>query len=113
MSPDGSIFAIAVGGEVDPRICLLSLSGGSDREITVRGWPNILGLDWSADGKGFYCGSISPEGAALLFVDLNGAARILWRDKGPGLIGIPSPDGRYLAIGATVHNSNAWVLEGF
>jgi hypothetical protein len=53
LSPDGSMFAISRGGEVESHIRLLSLTGGSDREITVKGWPNKTGLSWSADGKGF------------------------------------------------------------
>ena len=30
-----------------------------------------------------------------------------------GIWGVPSPDGRYVAIGALVTNSNVWMLEGF
>ena len=96
---------------------LLSLSGGSDREITVKGWPNITDLRWSRGGTGFYVGSQTEEqqGSALLYVDLKGNARVLWQYKaGRGAIwGIPSRDGRYLAILGDVTNSNAWMLEGF
>ena len=70
LSPDGATFAISRGGEAEIHIRLLSHSGGSDREITVKGWPNLTGLDWSADGKGLYCGSVSPQGRTLLYVDL-------------------------------------------
>ena len=59
LSPDGSTFAVSRVGEAEIHISLLSLSGGSDRQITVKGWPSITGIDWSADGKGFYCGSVS------------------------------------------------------
>jgi hypothetical protein len=94
---------------------LLSLSSGSDREITVRGWPNTQGIDWSRDGKGLYCGSASPQGRTLLYVDLAGNARVLWQYKGAGgeIWGVPSPDGRYLAIAGEVNNRNVWMLEGF
>jgi hypothetical protein len=95
---------------------LLSLTGGSDREITVKEWPGITGLYWSPDGKRIYCGSVSPQGSgALLSVDLAGNAKVLWQHEvaGPALWGIPSPDGRYLAIGAPARNSNIWTLEGF
>jgi hypothetical protein len=39
----------------------------------------------------------------------------LWESKGFGgpVSGIPSPDGRYLAIAGSVVNSNLWMLEGF
>jgi hypothetical protein len=40
---------------------------------------------------------------------------VLWQTKGGGgeTWGVPSPDGRYLAIHGTVLNSNAWMIEGF
>jgi Tol biopolymer transport system component len=116
MSPDGSTFAIAKGG-AGVRIRLLSLVGGADREITVKNWQNVTSLDWSADGKGFYCGSSSSQGATLLYVDLQGNAQVLWQSRevaGGGFAGgIPSPDGRYLAIRGMVRNVNAWMLEDF
>jgi len=116
LSPDGSTVAISRAGEAEIHIRLLSLSGGSDREITVKGWRNSTGVDWSPDGKGFYCGSGSPQGSTLLYVDLKGNARELWQHKGGGggiIWGIPSPDGRYLAILAQVTISNVWMVEGF
>jgi eukaryotic-like serine/threonine-protein kinase len=115
LSPDGLTVAFARGGEREMHIHLLSLSGGADREITVKGWPNLTGLDWSPGGKSFYCGSISPQGGTLLYVDLNGNARVLWQYKGGGeaIWSVPSLDGRYLAIHGTVLNSNAWMIEGF
>ena len=115
LSPDGATFAISRGGEAEIHLRFLSLSGGSDREITVKGWPRITGLDWSPDGKGLYCGSVSPIGRTLLYVDLEGDARVLWQYKGAGgsIWGVPSPDGRYLAILGTVTSSNVWMVEGF
>jgi len=115
LSPDGTTLALSRTGEAEIPIRLLSLSDGSDREFTVKGWSNVTGLDWSADGKGFYCGSVSPQSRTLLYVDLKGNARVLWQYKGTGgaIGGVPSPDGRYVAIGALVTNSNVWMLEGF
>jgi Tol biopolymer transport system component len=115
LSPDGTTFALSKGGEAEIRISLLSLSGGSDREITVKGWPNLTGLDWSPDGKGLYVGSVSPQTRTLLYVDLKGDARVLWQYKASfgEIWGLPSPNGRYLAIGGHVLNSNLWMLEGF
>jgi eukaryotic-like serine/threonine-protein kinase len=115
ISPDGSTVSISRFGEPEIHIRLLSLSGVSDRELIVKGWPNITAHDWSPDGKGLYCGSVSPQGSTLLYVDLKGNARVLWQHKGGGgqISGIPSPDGRYLAIGGDVINSNVWMVEGF
>jgi serine/threonine protein kinase len=115
LSPDGSRFAISRGGEAEIHIRLLSLPGGADREITVKGWPNLTGLDWSPDGKGLYCGSVSPQARTVLYVNVEGNARVLWQYKGAGgeIWGVPSPDGRYLAILGEVTNSNVWMVEGF
>jgi eukaryotic-like serine/threonine-protein kinase len=115
LSPDGSIFALAKFNEPEIHIRLFSLSGGQGREITVKGWPNITGLDWSPDGKGMYCSAISSQGSTLLYVDLQGSARVLWQHKGSYGTGwgIPSPDGRYVAINADVSSSNVWMVEGF
>jgi hypothetical protein len=64
---------------------------------------------------GFYCGSMSPQVSTLLYVDLEGNARVLWQHKGePDFIwGIPPPDGRYTAIEGFSFNSNVWMLENF
>jgi serine/threonine protein kinase/Tol biopolymer transport system component len=115
LSPDGSTVALALYDEAEIHIRLLPLLAGSECEVTVKGWPNLSGLDWSADGKGLYCGSMSPQNKTLLYVDLKGNARVLWQYKGGGgqIWGIPSPDGRYLAIRGDVTNSNVWMIEGF
>jgi hypothetical protein len=116
LSPDGTTFAVSTAYEPEIHIRLLSLSGGPDREIAVKGWPSMTGLDWAPSGKGFYCGSKSPLGNTLLYVDLEGNARALWQQKGGvgmQVWGVPSPDGRYLAMGVETTNSNVWMLEGF
>ena len=115
VSPDGTTFALSRRDEAEIHIRLLSLSGGSDREIFVKGWPNGSGLDWSPDGKGLYTGSVSPQRLTLLYVDLKGNAKVLWQYKGSSgvIAGVPSPDGRHLAVDVKVDNSNVWMLEGF
>jgi Tol biopolymer transport system component len=117
LSPDGSTFAVAIRGAAETHIRSLSLSGGPDREITVKDWPNLLGLDWSADSKGLYCGTTASGRGTLLYVDLTGSAHILWQPReatGSGFIGgIPSPDGRFLAICAGSYRNNVWMVEGF
>jgi DNA-binding winged helix-turn-helix (wHTH) protein/Tol biopolymer transport system component len=115
LSPDGTSLAISKYEEPEIHTRLLSLTGGSDRDITVKGWPNIVGLDWSADGKGLYVGSASPQLCTLLYVNLEAKARVVWQVKGSpsGIWGIASPDGRYLAIGRQLAESCVWMLEDF
>ena len=114
LSPDGSTAAFSQAEEPRIHVRLLSLAGGSDREIDVKGWPFITSIDWSPDGKGLHCVSHSPQGNTFLYVDLRGNEHVLWQSKGRGVNwSVPSPDGRYLAIRVGVVNINVWMVEGF
>jgi Tol biopolymer transport system component len=118
LSPDGKTFALARSGEPQTHIRLLSLTGGTDREITAKDCPNTGGLSWSADGKGFYCGSLSSRGGILSYLDLQGNSQVLWRQTASAIglsamYAIPSPDGHYLAIYVGQSTSNVWMLEDF
>jgi Tol biopolymer transport system component len=118
LSPDGRTFAFARTFQPETQIRLLSLSGGADREITVKDSPNTTGLDWAPDSKGIYFASASAQGnGAILYVDLAGNLSKLWQHNiDPArreMWAIPSPDGHYLAIDAGTSNSNVWMLEGF
>lgn len=96
---------------------LLSLTGGLDRDIAVNDWPNLASMEWSPDGKGLYCGSVTGQGATLLYVDLKGAVQVVTRSKdfggGTFIAAVSSPDGRYLAVTGPIIYSNAWLIEGF
>lgn len=117
LSPDGSVLAIARGDQPDIHIRLLSLTGGMDREIDVKHWPSASSLEWSPDGKGLYCGSVTSKSGTLLYVDLKGTAKVVARSSEVGggafIAAVPSPDGRYLALTGAIHYSNAWLIEGF
>ena len=113
MSPDGSQVAIVVPpGE--NRIRLLPLAGGEPRDLIVKGWYGFRSVDWAPDGKGFYVGSSSLRGATLLYIDLKGDVRPVCEQKGNFRTwGVPSPDGRHLAILGYTVDSNVWMLENF
>ncbi len=116
LTRDGSRLAIAqdLPGR-ERRIHILPLSGGEDREVVIRREIQMTSLDWATDGRGFFVGS-GPPGGVLLFVDMNGHTEVLWKretlwDFGPR--GLPSPDGRHLAILGWTMDSNIWMLENF
>jgi hypothetical protein len=47
-------------------------------------------------------------------VDLKGKAYALWQQKsGTFTWGVPSPDGRYLAVFGAEFNGNMWMIENF
>ena len=107
LSPDGSQIVGNIEGT--NRLWILPLSGrGPKQEVMVNGWSRLASPKWSADGKAWYVSSYSPS--SLLYVDQKGQARVLSRDWG---VGLPSPDGRYLASSAFTFSSNAWMIENF
>jgi len=65
-------------------------------------------------GKGLLVSSRIPRSSVLLHVDLAGNSHLLWKkDGGIGTFGIPSPDGRHLAMLGWTLNSNIWEMEKF
>lgn len=117
LSPDGSTLAIAQWrrSQIPAEVELRSLNGGASRKLSVPGWVAIVAIDWAGDGRTLLVSASNPSGTqSLLRVDLRGKATPLWEnaDKDVGW-GIPSPDGRRIALWQANGISNAWLLQGF
>jgi hypothetical protein len=114
ISPDAKWLATPSG----TKIILRSFATGAVvREIPVRGATNAMNLvtlDYAADGKGFFAGQTTPTETRQLYVDLSGKASLLWRQPGKSYVwGIPSPDGRYLAMMVYTDDSNVYTINDF
>ena len=114
LSPDGSQIAMQFPNGQN-RIRLLPLAGGAPHDLVAERWSGFwYSPRWSPDGRSFYVASSSPTGMMLLHMDRNGHASALWEQKGRFLTwGLPSPDGRRLAILASTVDSNVWMIENF
>jgi eukaryotic-like serine/threonine-protein kinase len=115
LSPDGTTVAMMEVGGTNRQIHLISLTGQAARTVTVKDWDNLISLDWAADGKGFFISS-NPNGhlSILLYVDLAGNAHSLWQVQNyQATWGVPSHNGKYLAISAPSNECNAWTVENF
>jgi Tol biopolymer transport system component/DNA-binding winged helix-turn-helix (wHTH) protein len=112
LSPDGARIGITkIGGN---HVYVLPLDGSPVRDLTVAGWNSLDTFDWSVDGRGFFSSNTTGLGSTLLFVDLNGKAHPLWRQKSSYLTwGVPSPEGRHLAILGAEFSGNMWMIENF
>jgi DNA-binding winged helix-turn-helix (wHTH) protein/Tol biopolymer transport system component len=129
LSPDGSRFAtdrVNPPGGIDTRsltgqIEIRSLTGNIERTIQLKGWPHPYTLDFAADGKSLFVSHTGlidspsgPIGTTLLHVDFQGNAQPIWETRGARYtFGIPSRDGRYLAIRGATTSCNAWMIENF
>jgi eukaryotic-like serine/threonine-protein kinase len=112
LSPDGTRIAILKNRE--GQIHILSLNGRAPRDIAVKGWNILTSAVWTTDGKGLFVSSYTPRGAVLLNMDLQGNARLLWEQPGGfDIYGVPSPDGRHVAMRGWYVEGNLWMMENF
>jgi len=112
ISKDGHRIAIRKNEEA--RLDIISLKGEAPQELRVKGWSNLLNLDWAMDGKGIFTSGRMQRGFVLLYVDSKGNAHPLWEQRGShGTWGIPSPDGHHLALSGWTVGANLWMMENF
>ena len=116
LSPDGSRLAFAQSQpQRGARLQILPLARGEAREVNVKGWDSLLRLVWAANGKGLFASAGGLE-TTLLYVDLEGRAQVIWHQRFrliASTIGVPSPNGRYLAVSGQAIDNNVWLLENF
>lgn len=123
LSPDGAKIAfVRRVPRSDGKIFLsrgpihvLSLNGVLPRQINVKGIDIFREyVDWAADSKGLILAHPTDTGSEVLLVNLHGTVSVLWRhqDADP-LRGVPSPDGRHLAILCGGQYNNVWMMENF
>jgi serine/threonine protein kinase/Tol biopolymer transport system component len=112
ISPDGSWLAIAK--RHDKRIRLIPLGKDQARTITINGYADLIELNWAVNSRSLFVSSLSPAGATLLHVDLDGDAEPIWRQ--PETIsfwGFSSPDARHLVIASETRETNVWMISNF
>ncbi len=114
LSPDGTTIAVSRFNPHEGKISFFSLEGKPIRDLVVPGWAGFNGLDWSHDGKGLFISSSDSRRSTLIYVALDGTVRKLWEPSGaPTAWGIPSSDGKRLAVSGGSFDSNVWMIEGF
>jgi hypothetical protein len=107
----------------DAAIQILRIADGSDRPVEVKGWSNLVGIAWAADGKSLWAGGVGAKNSGsggsgtypLLRIGLDGKISVMSSVSDVCFfVGIPSPDGRNLALeGEKAPTSNVWLLENF
>ncbi len=115
LSPDGSQRAIIAFRSNEGTIQFRPTSAGKTRDLIVKGWNGLVGVDWSADGKSLLVSWHNQQWeSALLLVTLDGRASVLLHSSNSEIWGaVPSPDGRFLALGEASGSHNVWQIENF
>jgi serine/threonine protein kinase/Tol biopolymer transport system component len=112
LSRDGTRFAF-IRGPGSP-LQILSLKGKVLQEIKIPEWSPAGPIEWAVDGKGLFVPRLTPGGASLEYVSLKGEVRVIRESRGGNYSpGLPSPDGRHIAMVGTATNSNMWMMENF
>jgi hypothetical protein len=110
LSPDGS--RIGIVKRYGKQIRLVPLAGG--QSTTIDRYSDLLELNWAFDSQSMFVSIQRPGAVVLMHVGLNGDAQSIWQQPQSSLAwGIPSPDGRHLAIISTGAESNAWLIGNF
>jgi serine/threonine protein kinase/DNA-binding winged helix-turn-helix (wHTH) protein/WD40 repeat protein len=112
LSPDGT--RIVLLKHRDERVQVLSLNDRPPQDITSKERMTLSSVVWTADGKGLLVSSYTARGADMLHMDLQGNTRLLWEHPGGiEIYGVPSPDGRHLAMRGWNVEGNMWMMENF
>jgi serine/threonine protein kinase len=112
ISPDGTRLAIARAPESP--IEIYSLHGQLIHKIPSHSAGTWIWLAWSANQEGLFVTRKAQNGNELLYLDLRGNETSLRKcNGGETCFGLPSPDGRHLAIIDRNQSSNMWMMENF
>jgi Tol biopolymer transport system component len=113
LSPDGKRLAISEFSYVKGEISLLRLDGSPAQKISQTQWTELLSVAWAADGKSLFLSSFSSRGTAIVHLDFAGHGKQLFKPNWRIMTLNPSPDGKYLAFGPVISNSNVWTMGFF
>lgn len=109
LSPLGTEIAIPNHSPDSAKIRVVELNGSGEMEVAVAGMVSISGLNWSADGGGWFVALNSVSGRRLIYVDRRGSGTLLLDGSG---YAVQSPNGKRLALNVPSVSSNVWGLNG-
>jgi hypothetical protein len=112
ISPDGTRLAIARSPESP--IEIHSLHGQLIHKIPYQSAGIWIWLAWAANQKGLFVTRKAQNGNELLYLDLRGNVTSLRKCIGSETCwGLPSPNGRHLAVVDRNQSNNMWMMENF
>jgi hypothetical protein len=113
LSPDGSRIAYSENDLHSATVHIRELGSGVTHDISLPGRAELTTIEWAADGKSVFTTHFAVDGSSILHVTLDGRYQQIHKVAKDVETPRASPDGRYLAFGEVVSNSNVWLIEGF
>jgi len=111
LSPDGTHIAVLAA---ENRIKIFTIRGELIKEIQVKGPTSVFNFNWGQDSTALFVTGPVPGGHVLLRVSLDGQTQPVIEGHAPDFIaGLPSPDGRHLAVTGVGDSANVWMMENF
>jgi hypothetical protein len=110
LSPDGHDIALVQTSE--PAVRFLSLQDSSSATVAVNGRTRLGYVSWLHDGSGVIVPALNGTALRLLAIARDGRARQLFQQAGTvDMSGIPSPDGRHVAVWTRSRNAGLWLAD--
>lgn len=110
LSPDGTRIAVLDARGTQIRIVLID--GPAAEQITLHGQHGLGYVSFTSDSRGVIVPNVTEKSANLLSVTLQGTIRVLWEQPGAiDISGLPSPDGRHIAVWIRARNASLWLAD--
>jgi Tol biopolymer transport system component len=113
ISPDGSRIAWTTFSYTKGEVEIIPLDGSAHQKISGAPWTEFTNVVWAPDGKSLFLNSFSSRGSAILHLNLDGTSKMLYKPGSEIFALTVSPDGKYLAFGPAIYDSNAWTMGSF
>jgi Tol biopolymer transport system component len=114
VSPDGTRIATNKNYADHAEIEIYSLNGRIERRVRVNGFNHSFSVDWASDSLSWFVAVGTATGCSLLRVFQDGHDQVLMtiRNRGSAYtFGLPSPDGKELAIHGESFGGNVWMVD--
>jgi len=114
LSRDGKYLATAriSGGHGPTLIHIREITTGRDFDLPLPSGVGAQYIDWAADSASLWLCTVAGDALNMVRMDLTGKITSSFDPKQPDLgYGIPSPDGKRLAILQGSPRANAWLLS--
>jgi len=110
LSPDGR--RIAVLDARRSRVRVVSPSGEPIHDIELGGDHELGYVSFRSDSLGVIVPAVNAKDARLLSLDFQGKTQVLWQQAGAvDLSGLPSRDGRHVAVWVRSRAASLWLAE--